>query len=99
MNSLVKFRLNVTKFLETMAIAIQLDLFESNDPVTLLQKDFRLLDKKCQNIQRGLFARYATLEESIEILRDLCYAQKNEIEMLKEKFGIEPKVVEINLGK
>jgi hypothetical protein len=82
-----------------MAYAIQLDLFESNDPVTLLQKDFRLLDKKCQNIQRGLFARYATLEESIEILRDLCYSQKNEIEMLKEKLGIEPKVVEINLGK
>lgn len=99
MNSMVKFRLNVTKFWETMAYAIQLDLFESNDPVSLLQKDFRLLDKKCQNVQRGLFARYATLEESIEVLRDLCYAQKNEIEMLKEKMGIQPKIVEINLGK
>jgi len=72
-----------------MVCAFQLDLFESNDPVTLLQKDFRILDKKCQNVQKGLFARYSTLEESVQILRDLCYAQKNEIEILKEKIGVD----------
>lgn len=67
-----------------MALHLQLDLFKPTDELSLLQKDFRLLDKKCQNVQRGLFARFATLEETVETLRDLCYQQKIEIEKLKE---------------
>ncbi len=68
-----------------MAHHLQLELFEEIDPFSLLQKDFRVLDKKCQNVQRGLFARFSTLEETVETLRDLCYQQKIEIETLKEK--------------
>jgi len=80
-----------------MAFAYQLDLFEINDPVTVLQKDFRLLDKKCQNVQRGLFARFSTLEEIVEMLRDLCYQQKIEIDNLKSK--LEPKAEMIEFPK
>jgi len=67
-----------------MTTCYQLDLFESNDPITLIQKDFRLLDKKCQNVQRGLFARFATVQEEMEVLRDLCYKMRLEIDDLKQ---------------
>jgi hypothetical protein len=77
-----------------MTICHQLDLFEDNDPVTLLQKDFRLLDKKCQNVQRGLFARFGTLEEVVETLRDLCYKQKIEIDILKERVNPKCEIIE-----
>lgn len=66
-----------------MTTCYQLDFFEKNDPVTLLQKDFRILDKKCQNVQRGLFARFATVQEEIETLRDLCYKLQIEVDLLK----------------
>jgi hypothetical protein len=66
-----------------MSTCYQLDLFETNDPVTLLQKDFRLLDKKCQNVQRGLFARFATVQEEMEALRDICYQLRHELDTLK----------------
>lgn len=68
-----------------MTSCYQLDLFESNDPINLIQKDFRLLDKKCQNVQRGLFARMGTVQEEIETLRDLCYKMRVEIDELKAK--------------
>lgn len=68
-----------------MATHLQLELFDPVDELSLLQKDFRLLDRKCQNVQRGLFARFGTLEETVETLRDLCYQQKIEIETLKER--------------
>lgn len=71
-----------------MAFQHQLDLFENNDPIILLQKDFRVLDKKCQNVQRGLFARFSTLEDTIETLRDLCQSQRIELDSLKEKLGL-----------
>jgi ketopantoate reductase len=77
-----------------MAFAYQLDLFENNDPVTLLQKDFRLLDKKCQNVQRGLFARFGTLEEKLEMVQDLCFKQRIEIEALKAKLGDKAEIIE-----
>ncbi len=70
-----------------MAFALQLDLFETVDPIDILHKDFRILDKKCQNVQRGLFARFSTLEESVEMLRDICIKQKIEIEELKKKLS------------
>lgn len=76
-----------------MAFSHQLDLFEEYDPVKLLEKDFRLLDKKCQNVQRGLFARFSTLEETVEMLRDLCYAQKIEIDDLKTKMQNKVEIV------
>lgn len=76
-----------------MAFSHQLDLFEEYDPVKLLEKDFRLLDKKCQNVQRGLFARFGTLEETVEMLRDLCYAQKIEIDDLKNKMQNKVEIV------
>jgi len=74
-------------------IEYQLDLFEKYDPVSMLQKDFRLLDKKCQNVQRGLFARFSTLEESIEALRDLCMKQNIELEFLKNKLEIKAEMI------
>ena len=77
-----------------MTMAYQLDMFETNDPVTLLQKDFRLLDKKCQNVQRGLFARFGTLEEKLEMIQDLCFKQKLEIDDLKAKLGIKAEMIE-----
>ena len=66
-----------------MAFAQQLDLFETNDPVDLLRKDFSTLNKKCQNVQRGLFARFGTVQEEMETLRDLCYKMRLEIDDLK----------------
>jgi len=66
-----------------MSTCYQLDLFDTNDPVTLLQKDFRILDKKCQNVQRGLFARFATMQEEMEALRDICYQLRHELDTLK----------------
>ena len=68
-----------------MITCYQLDLFESNDPITLMQKDFRLLDKKCQNVQRGLFARFGTVQEEVETLRDLCYKMRIELDDLKNE--------------
>ncbi len=82
-----------------MAFAYQLDIFENNDPVTLLQKDFRLLDKKCQNVQRGLFARFGTLEETVEMLRDLCYQQKIEIDILKNRLDVKAEILEFPHGE
>lgn len=66
-----------------MTICYQLDMFESNDPFAIMQKDFRLLDKKCQNVQRGLFARFVTVQDEMETLRDLCYKMRLEIDDLK----------------
>lgn len=70
-----------------MTTCYQLDLFENNDPITLLQKDFRILDKKCQNVQRGVFARLSTVQEEVETLRDLCYQMRIEIDILKGAFN------------
>jgi hypothetical protein len=82
-----------------MATCIQLDLFETNDPVSLLQKDFRLLDKKCQNVQRGLFARFATVQEEMEALRDICYQLRHELDTLKEEKVHHAEIIEIHKGK
>lgn len=82
----------------TMSISYQLDLFEDNDPVSLLQKDFRILDKKCQNVQRGLFARFGTLEETVEVLRDLCEKLRLDNEMLKEKLQFKAELIELKQG-
>lgn len=79
-----------------MTTCYQLDLFENNDPVTLLQKDFRVLDKKCQNVQRGLFARFATIQEEVEMLRDLCYKMRIEIDILKGT-SQKAEIIEINV--
>lgn len=68
-----------------MTLCYQLDLFETNDPIHLLQKDFRILDKKCQNVQRGIFGRLATVQEEVEALRDLCYQMRIELDDLKQK--------------
>lgn len=77
-----------------MAFAQQLDLFESNDPITLMQKDFRILDKRCMNVQRGLFARLGTVQEDVETLRDLCYKMRLEIDDLK---GNRAEVIEFHV--
>ena len=77
-----------------MTIQYQLDIFEINDPVTLLQKDFRILDKKCQNVQRGLFARFSTVQDEIETLRDLCQQMRIELDELKENPDSKSKMIE-----
>jgi hypothetical protein len=65
-----------------MAFARQLDFFEKDDPVETLQRDFQLLNKKCLNVQRGLFARFSTLEEEVTFLRDLCQKMKIHLDSL-----------------
>lgn len=77
-----------------MAFQYQLELFDSNDPVTLLQKDFRLLDKKCQNVQKGLFARFSTLQDEVETLRDLCMKMRKELDELKGNTKDNLKIIE-----
>jgi len=75
-----------------MTIAIQLDFLDLEKhktpatklDITLIEKDFRILDKKCQNVQKGLFARFSTIQEEVEILRDLCHKIKIELEELKQ---------------
>lgn len=77
-----------------MAFQYQLELFEINDPVTLLQKDFRLLDKKCQNVQKGIFARFSTLQDEVETLRDLCMKMRKELDELKGNTKDNLKIIE-----
>lgn len=77
-----------------MGLAIQLDFFEPVEKVDLLEKEFRLLDKKCKNVQKGLFARFGTLEEKFELLQDFCYQQTKEIEELKKNIKIKGEVVD-----
>lgn len=79
-----------------MAFQYQLELFDSNDPVTLLQKDFRILDKKCQNVQRGIFARFSTLQDEVETLRDLCMKMRQELDDLKGSPKDNLKIIEFS---
>ncbi len=47
-----------------MALAIQYDLFESNDEENLQKKEIALLHGQVNNLRRGLFARFGTLEKN-----------------------------------
>lgn len=78
-----------------MVVAIQLEMeFIKKDPVDLLRDDYQVLNKKFQNVQRGLFARFSTMEEEFEMLRDLCHQQKNDIELLKSKLDTKCEMIE-----
>jgi hypothetical protein len=70
-----------------MTLSIQLDFFESDDELTLLQKKVDVIDTRTRNVQRGLFSRYnAFCKEILEIVE----RQQKEIESLR---AIQVKVV------
>jgi hypothetical protein len=61
---------------------VQLELFESNDEITLLRKEIVLIDQRTRNVQRGLFARHGDLvkmylkqQDEIDLLRGLLLKQ------------------------
>ena len=61
---------------------VQLDLFDSNDEMSLLRKEIDLIDNRTRNVQRGLFARHGDLvkmvlkqQEEIDRLRELLIKQ------------------------
>ena len=43
--------------------AIQLDMFESNDDVSMLKKENKMLRDSMDNLRRGLFARHNDLDK------------------------------------
>ena len=61
---------------------VQLELFESNDEITLLRKEIVLIDDRTRNVQRGLFARHGDLvkmylkqQDEIDALRGMLLKQ------------------------
>lgn len=77
-----------------MAVAVQLDLFKKMDAISMLETQVVLIDKKCSNVQRGLFARFSNLEENFNALWELCHQQRHEIERLKAKIDPQHEVLE-----
>lgn len=82
-----------------MAIPIQLDLFQEMDEINMLQQQINLVDKKCSNVQRGLFSRFANMEENLAALWELCHQQRFEISMLKKQLGHKAEIIEFSIPK
>lgn len=61
-----------------MSVAIQCDLFEEFDEITLLRKEIEIIKKQTANVRRGLFARHNEIAKTVISLQD-------EIEKLKGK--------------
>lgn len=66
-----------------MAYAIQLELFESNDELSLTKKELDLVKKELNNVRRGLFARFNSLSQEFS---DKFNKQQDEIEELRKNF-------------
>jgi len=80
-----------------MAVAVQLDLFKKMDAISMLETQVVLIDKKCSNVQRGLFARFSNLEENFNALWELCHNQRHEIERLKQMVNPEHEILEFSI--
>ena len=80
--------------------AIQLDLFESsgffegNDEISFLRRRVEEIDKKSDNIRRGLFSRHAKQESMIQKLIEICTSQQKDIDLLKSKLQIKAEILE-----
>ena len=61
---------------------MQLDLFRSND-TELLQEEIRKLKSSTENVRKGIFSRFNSLEKIIIELEKKHEAQAMEIEELK----------------
>ncbi len=61
-----------------MALAIQYDMFEPNDELSLTKKEIALIKEQQNNLRRGLFARHNELMK-------LYVKQQEEIDELKAK--------------
>ncbi len=61
---------------------MQLDLFRSND-TELLQEEVRKLKSSTENVRKGMFSRFNTLEKIIIELEKKHDAQSKEIDELK----------------
>lgn len=63
-----------------MALAIQYDLFEPTDDISLLKKEIEALELSQQAVRRGLFARHNQLAE-------LVMSQHKQIEELNKRLN------------
>lgn len=71
-----------------MALAIQYDLFESNDEVSLLKKEIELMNSSLNNTRRGLFARHSAMAKQIMDMQEEIERLKGiRIVKSKSKFG------------
>lgn len=61
-----------------MTVAIQLDLIEENDELTLLRKEIEIVRQQSANVRRGIFARHNEIAKTVIALQE-------EIEKLKGK--------------
>lgn len=43
--------------------AIQLDMFESNDELSMIKRENKLLRESMDNLRKGLFARHSALDK------------------------------------
>ncbi len=73
-----------------MAYAIQFDLFESNDEISLLKKELLIIDKKYSNVQRGMFARHGEMMK-------LILKQQDEIDKLKSMLTPKKEIIEFKI--
>lgn len=64
---------------------MQLDLFRSQD-TEYLQEEFRKLKSSTENVRKGMFSRFNSLEKIIIELEKKHEAQAREIEELKAHF-------------
>lgn len=65
-----------------MAYAIQLELFESNDELSLTKRELDLVKKELANVRRGVFYRLNALREEFE---NKFNKQQDELDVIKSK--------------
>ncbi len=63
---------------------MQLDLFRRQDD-EILQEEFRKLKSSTENVRKGIFSRYNSLEKIVIELEKKLDAQAKEIEELKSQ--------------
>lgn len=68
-----------------MAIHLQLDMFESNEEIDVLRREFESLYEQMERVRKGLFSRHNKLENSLNELILMILSQQEEISILKLK--------------
>lgn len=61
-----------------MACAIQLEIFESNDEISLLRREIAIVRQQSDNVRKGLFKRHSEIQKEMVRL-------KQDVETLKGK--------------
>jgi len=67
-----------------MALSFQLDLFEKNDILSLVEKKLSEMEEQNANLRRGAFARLTNLSAIVTDLNALVMKQQEEIDTLKK---------------